>query len=365
MTSAQFPAAQTPDAHPLKVLTEELHKLLHKFGTDDGRTVTLLGDQIEVSMCSRHLASVTMDSHDFDSVKAVCRVNGTIIRTAYMRPESAYKTEQLHMMAQAIFDAIKEYEWLFVRRSFFELLNTRLPQGFYAYRDKSHAYDVYSITDGQRKMAATVLQARAGQYVFKCYGMEGPDPGSSDYSFSQEFFYHRMLSGVELVVGYVVKTFRDHALADARAEYVVKTFRDHALDAAKTGDDAGRPAAESESVKAAQDAIERNRHKSEEQLRTDMALTPKPAKPAGASFETRVREVCDGIADMLIRKNQAYGNSALDPVRIFSKASTKEQLLVRIDDKLSRLSRGQAAGEDVVKDLLGYLVLLTVANADE
>lgn len=352
MTSAQFPAAQTPDAHPLKVLTEELHKLLHKFGTDDDRTVTLLGDQIEVSMYSRHPASVTMDSHDFDTVKAVCRVNGIIVRTAYMRPESAYKTEQLHMMAQSIFDAIKEYEWLFVRRSFFELLNTRLPQGFHAYHDKSHAYDVYSITDGQRKMAAIVLQARAGQYVFKCYGMEGPDPCSGDYSFSQEFLYYRMLSGAELVV-----------------QYVVKTFRDHALDAAKTADaaaaSAGRPAAESESVKAAQDAIERNRHKSEEQLRTDMALTPKPAKPVGASFETRVREVCDGIADMLIRKNQAYGNSALDPVRIFSKASTKEQILVRIDDKLSRLSRGQAAGEDVVKDLLGYLVLLTVANADE
>ena len=39
-----------------------------------------------------------------------------------------------------------------------------------------------------------------------------------------------------------------------------------------------------------------------------------------------------------------------------------EQIRVRIDDKLSRLARGQAAGEDVVLDLIGYLVLLRVAE---
>jgi hypothetical protein len=79
-------------------------------------------------------------------------------------------------------------------------------------------------------------------------------------------------------------------------------------------------------------------------------------------FERAVRIECDAIAQMLIEKNAAYGNSALDPVRIFSKAPTEEQLRVRIDDKLSRLARGSAAGEDVVGDLLGYLVLLKIAQ---
>lgn len=60
---------------------------------------------------------------------------------------------------------------------------------------------------------------------------------------------------------------------------------------------------------------------------------------------------------MLLQKNEAYGNSAFDPVRIFSKASVQEQILVRIDDKLSRLSRGQNAGEDVIQDLIGYLII--------
>jgi hypothetical protein len=69
---------------------------------------------------------------------------------------------------------------------------------------------------------------------------------------------------------------------------------------------------------------------------------------------------CDALAQMLIKKNRAYGNSALDPVRVFSKADAAEQIKVRLDDKISRLMRGQAAGEDVILDLLGYLILLRV-----
>lgn len=69
---------------------------------------------------------------------------------------------------------------------------------------------------------------------------------------------------------------------------------------------------------------------------------------------------CKAVSDILISKNEAYGNSALDPVRVFSKAPTDEQLNVRIDDKLSRLMRGDNAGEDVILDLIGYLILKRV-----
>ena len=81
------------------------------------------------------------------------------------------------------------------------------------------------------------------------------------------------------------------------------------------------------------------------------------------NFEERVRTVCGEIGDMLIEKNRAYGNSALEPVRVFSRADTVEQIKVRIDDKLSRIARGREFGdEDTVKDLVGYLVLLMVAR---
>lgn len=63
---------------------------------------------------------------------------------------------------------------------------------------------------------------------------------------------------------------------------------------------------------------------------------------------------------MLLAKNESYGDSAIQPVRIFSRADTREQLRVRVDDKLSRIARGHAAGEDTVRDLIGYLILLLV-----
>lgn len=82
-------------------------------------------------------------------------------------------------------------------------------------------------------------------------------------------------------------------------------------------------------------------------------------------FTGDINEVFREVGTMLIEKNAAYGDSALDPLRVFSKASPVEQLLVRIDDKLSRLKRGSAAGEDVECDLLGYLILLRIARKRE
>ena len=81
------------------------------------------------------------------------------------------------------------------------------------------------------------------------------------------------------------------------------------------------------------------------------------------TFAKDALRITRGIADMLIAKNEAYGNSALDPLRVFSSASREEQLLVRIDDKLSRLQRGRTyQGDDDVRDLLGYLVLLLISR---
>lgn len=78
--------------------------------------------------------------------------------------------------------------------------------------------------------------------------------------------------------------------------------------------------------------------------------------------QDEIRALCLEIADFLIAKNKAYGDSALDPVRIFSKADPTEQLLVRIDDKLSRLQRGHSyPGDNEIEDLIGYLILLKIA----
>ena len=84
--------------------------------------------------------------------------------------------------------------------------------------------------------------------------------------------------------------------------------------------------------------------------------------------ESKISVVCDDIKELLIQKNRKYGNSALKPNRIFSKCSATEQLLVRIDDKLNRIMKGAgllATDEDVVKDLIGYLVLLKISMTSD
>lgn len=79
--------------------------------------------------------------------------------------------------------------------------------------------------------------------------------------------------------------------------------------------------------------------------------------------EDLIENVCSDIESMLIQKNRAYGDSALDPVRVFSKSDAVEQIYVRIDDKLSRVKRGhEYPGDDTIKDLVGYLILLLVAK---
>lgn len=83
----------------------------------------------------------------------------------------------------------------------------------------------------------------------------------------------------------------------------------------------------------------------------------------GTEAGHKILTTCLEIAHMLVKKNIAYGNSALEPVRIFSKAGPKEQLYVRIDDKLNRLMKGtDYPGDNDIDDLIGYLILLKVAN---
>lgn len=102
-----------------------------------------------------------------------------------------------------------------------------------------------------------------------------------------------------------------------------------------------------------------------------MSMTPVALNlrlPVMTSSQLRIATVCDEIKELLLAKNAKYGDSALNPCRIFSKASSIEQILVRIDDKLNRIQKGAgllASDEDVVNDLIGYLVLLKVAMAEK
>lgn len=77
-------------------------------------------------------------------------------------------------------------------------------------------------------------------------------------------------------------------------------------------------------------------------------------------MEKEVRELSKRIADLLIKKNKAYGSSAQDPINIFSKLDSVEAIKARIDDKLSRIRQKgiNPDTEDTLFDLIGYLYLL-------
>ena len=79
--------------------------------------------------------------------------------------------------------------------------------------------------------------------------------------------------------------------------------------------------------------------------------------------QIHIAKVCDDIKDLLLEKNAKYGDSALNPIRILSRSSPTEQILVRIDAKLNRIKQGNILedDEDVVSDLIGYFVLLKIA----
>lgn len=78
--------------------------------------------------------------------------------------------------------------------------------------------------------------------------------------------------------------------------------------------------------------------------------------------QTLIREVCTEVMDLLIEKNESYGDSALNPIAIFSTGDALVNLGSRIDDKISRIKTMgfKGYGEDNVKDLIGYLILLQI-----
>jgi len=78
--------------------------------------------------------------------------------------------------------------------------------------------------------------------------------------------------------------------------------------------------------------------------------------------EYLIKQIGKEVIDLLLEKNKAYGDTANDPPKIFSKLSAKEGILARIDDKLSRIKQVgiNDKTEDTLLDLIGYLILYRV-----
>ena len=78
------------------------------------------------------------------------------------------------------------------------------------------------------------------------------------------------------------------------------------------------------------------------------------------STQEKIYEIMEGLETFLITKNKRYGNSAIEPLKVFSKNIANDSILTRIDDKLSRIKNSDEHRKNDIVDLLGYLVLLCV-----
>ena len=85
------------------------------------------------------------------------------------------------------------------------------------------------------------------------------------------------------------------------------------------------------------------------------------------STKNRIKQKCKEIEDLLIDKNKKYGDSALNPLNIFSACNASTSIKVRLDDKLKRIANAGLVEdtEDTLIDIAGYIILLMIAKEDE
>ena len=79
--------------------------------------------------------------------------------------------------------------------------------------------------------------------------------------------------------------------------------------------------------------------------------------------EDDINRVCNATRDLLLKKNRAYGDSALTPISIFGTGNPIVSIGARMDDKLARLKTLGVGAQtiDTLYDLHGYLTLLLIA----
>jgi hypothetical protein len=68
----------------------------------------------------------------------------------------------------------------------------------------------------------------------------------------------------------------------------------------------------------------------------------------------------NNFKEFLKEKNRRYGDSALNPIKIFSKVESDNQICIRLDDKLSRIANADKFRQNDISDVFGYIALLLI-----
>ena len=86
--------------------------------------------------------------------------------------------------------------------------------------------------------------------------------------------------------------------------------------------------------------------------------------------QQKITEITNAMRELLLYKNQKYGDSALKPKQIFYKGGAVSSILIRLDDKLGRImaNADETPRINDVADIIGYCTLLLIgmgATADD
>jgi hypothetical protein len=74
--------------------------------------------------------------------------------------------------------------------------------------------------------------------------------------------------------------------------------------------------------------------------------------------QKKIVEICESMKDLLLYKNEKYGDSALNPKNIFYKGDATNSIKIRLDDKIGRVRNCEETRVNDVCDIIGYCVLL-------
>lgn len=79
--------------------------------------------------------------------------------------------------------------------------------------------------------------------------------------------------------------------------------------------------------------------------------------------QQKIHEIMGAMKDLLLYKNQKYGDSAINPKKIFYKGDSTNSILIRLDDKIGRVMSNTEEKPRVndVCDIIGYCTLLLIS----
>ena len=92
-------------------------------------------------------------------------------------------------------------------------------------------------------------------------------------------------------------------------------------------------------------------------------LSSKQSSCCSEDLHYEISSKCNDLAEMLIKKNEDYGNAVFEPSLFHEDLTPLDAVLIRISDKLRRIKRLRSGCpnfeglDDTLRDIAGYCIL--------